>query len=172
MTGTASQAEVVLACLRRRHFAVVSTSDAASIPASAGVSYGASPSDPVIYVLTRRHLQKARNIAQNPRVSLVVPVDRRLAWFLPPATIQLRGTAELLSWTDPEGTAVFQRFWLGRRILHGYRRSHRAGEHRICFIRITLDPVVHTYMLGTRLWQIWRHMESGSNRVVIDRPGP
>lgn len=47
-----------------------------------------------------------------------------------------------------------------------------AQEHRICFIRITLDPVVHTYMLRTRLWQIWRHMESGTNRVVIDRPGP
>lgn len=172
MTNTASQAQTVLACLRRHHFAVLSTSDASSIPASAGVSYGALQSDLVIYVMTRRNLQKARNIAENPQVSLVVPVARRLAWFLPPATMQLRGSAELLEWTDPGGTKVFQHFWLGRRILRGYRRSHRAGEHRICFIRITLDPVIHTYMLGTSLWKIWRQMESGSNRVVIDRPKP
>lgn len=172
MTKTASHAQTLPACLRRQHFAVLSTSDAFSVPASAGVSYGASQSDLVIYVMARRNLQKARNIAENPQVSLVVPVARRLAWFLPPATMQLRGSAELLEWTDPDATKVSQHFWLGRRILRGYRRSHRAGEHRICFIRITLDPVIHTYMLETSLWKIWRQMESGSNRVMIDRPGP
>lgn len=171
MTVTASQAQSVLAHLRRHHFAVLSTSDASGIPASAGVSYGASSSDLVIYVMTRRNLQKARNIAENPNVSLVVPVPRRVTRFLPPATMQLRGSAELLEWDDPGGTAVFRRFWLGRRILHGYRRSRDAGERRICFIRITLEPVVHTYMLGTSVWQIWRRMESGTQRVVIDQPG-
>lgn len=90
MTNTASKAQTLLACLRRQHFAVLSTSDASSIPASAGVSYGASQSDLVIYVMTRRNLQKARNIAEDPQVSLVVPVARRLAWFLPPATMQTR----------------------------------------------------------------------------------
>ena len=169
MTDTTSQAQTS-AYLRRKHFAVLSTSDATGVPASAGVSYGASPADLVIYVMTRRHQQKARNIAQNPQVSLGVPVARRLG-FVPPATLQLRGTAELLEWTDPGGTTVFQHFWMGRRILQGYRRSHRAGEHRICFIRVTVDPVVHTYMLGTSLWQIWRRMESGADRVVLDRPG-
>ena len=130
MTKPASLAQTLLACLRQQHFAVLSTSDASSIPASAGVSYGASQSGLVIYVMTRRNLQKARNIAEDPQVSLVVPVARRLAWFLPPATMQLRGSAELLEWTDPGGTNVFQHFWLGRRILRAYRRSHRARGTR------------------------------------------
>ena len=100
--------------------------------------------------MTRRHLQKARNIAANPAVSLVVPLMRRLLWFLPPPTIQLRGRAEILDWTDEDGTDVFSHFWMGRRILEAYRASHRRGETRICFLRITPDPVVNTYMVGYR----------------------
>ncbi|MBI3691894.1 MAG: pyridoxamine 5'-phosphate oxidase family protein, partial [Mycolicibacterium aromaticivorans] len=108
---------IVQSCLRRHHFAVLSTTDLVGTPASAGVSYGISESGAVIYVMTRRHLQKARNIAANPQVSLVVPLARRLLWFLPPPTIQLRGYAELVDWTDEQATAAFRRFWLGRRIL-------------------------------------------------------
>lgn len=52
----------------------------------------------MIYVMTRRHLRKARNIAHNARVSLVIPLTRRILWFLPPPTIQLQGHAELLDW--------------------------------------------------------------------------
>jgi hypothetical protein len=49
--------------------------------------------DLALYVMTRRHLKKARNIAQSPRVALVVPLPRRFLQFVPPATIQLRGRA-------------------------------------------------------------------------------
>jgi hypothetical protein len=55
---------------------------------------------------------------------------------------------EILDWTDEDGTDVFRRFWMGRRILEGYRASHRRGETRICFLRITPDPLVSTYMVG------------------------
>jgi hypothetical protein len=82
----------------------------------------------VIYVMTRKHLLKARNIAENPNVSLVVPLTRRFLWFLPPPTIQLHGQAEIVDWTDEEGTDVFRRFWMGRRILKAYRESHCRGE--------------------------------------------
>lgn len=126
MTKTASHAQTLPACLRRQHFAVLSTSDAFSVPASAGVSYGASQSDLVICVMARRNCRRHGTSHREPQVSLVVPVARRLAWFLPPATMQLRGSAELLGWTDPDATKVFQHFWPGRRILRGYRRSHRA----------------------------------------------
>ncbi|KDE97118.1 pyridoxamine 5'-phosphate oxidase [Mycolicibacterium aromaticivorans JS19b1 = JCM 16368] len=156
----------VLGYLRGHHFAVLSSSDVAGVPASAGVTYGTSESALVIYVMTRRHLQKARNIAANPQVSVVVPLTRRLMWFLPPPTVQLRGHAELLDWTDEEGTRVFQRFWLGRRILRAYREFHRRGEQRICFIRITPDPAIHTYLVGSSVWQVRRRMESGAATVV------
>lgn len=160
---------IVLKQLRKRDFAVLSTVDENGIPHSAGVNYGVSRQgrDFALYVMTRRHLKKTRNIEQNPNVSLVIPVTRRLVWFLPPPTIQLHGTAEILDWTDAEGTEVFQHFWMGRRILKAYNESHRGGETRICFLKITPDPVIATYMVGYSIWEVRKHMEAASARVVI-----
>src|SRR5512147_176715 len=60
--------DVVLSQLRKRDFAVLSTADAEGNPHAAGVNYGVSRPgrDFALYVMTRRHLKKARNIAQNP----------------------------------------------------------------------------------------------------------
>jgi general stress protein 26 len=161
--------ELVLSHLRTRDFAVLSTVSKENTPHSVGVNYGVSRPGRhfVIYVMTRRHLQKARHIAQNPNVSLVVPLTRRLLWFLPPPTIQVDGRAEILDWTDEDGTDVFRRFWMGRRIQEAYQESHRRGETRICFLKITPDPVVYTYMVGYSVWQVRRRMESGAAKVVI-----
>ena len=156
---------------RKRNFAVLSTSGEASTPHSAGVNYGVSGPDRelVLYVMTRRHLRKARNIVQNPAVSLVVPLARRLLWSLPPPTIQLHGHAEIVDWTDEEGRAVFEDFWMGRRILKAYHASHRRGETRMCFLKITPDPVINTYMVGSSIWQLRNRMESGEASVVNPR---
>ena len=161
--------EMVLNQLRSCHFAVLSTVDKEGTSHSAGVNYGVSkPGDELaIYVMTRRHLQKARNIAQNPSVSLVIPVPRLLLWFVPPATIQLRGRAELLDETHKVGIDVFSHFWVGRRILNAYEQSRRRGETRICFLKITPDPIIRTYMIGYSIWEIKRRMESGAGKVVI-----
>lgn len=161
--------ELVISQLRKRDFAVLSTVSEERRPHSAGVNYGVSRPgrDLAIYVMTRRHLQKARDIAVNPAVSLVVPLMRRLLWFLPPPTIQLRGRAEILGWTDEDGTDVFRRFWMGRRILEAYRASHRRGETRICFLKVTPDPLVYTYMVGYSIWEVRRCMESGAAKVII-----
>ena len=100
-------------------------------PHSAGVNYGStSPGDPfALYVMTRRHLLKARNIASDPRGSLVIPIPRTALAFLPPATIQLHGRAAV-NWDDEAGTGVFERSWMGRRILDGYRRARDPGPLR------------------------------------------
>lgn len=169
MSSCAVTVELLVKHLRKHHFAVLSTSDEHGFSHSAGVNYGISTSagDLVLYVMTRRHLLKARNIAQNPHVSLVVPLRRGLLWFLPPPTIQLRGRAEILDWRDAEGTKVFERFWLGRRILKGYRNYHRRGETRIGFLKITLDPVIRSYLVGASVWQVSRRMESGAAKVIV-----
>jgi general stress protein 26 len=169
-TSSALRARI-LRQLRRQHFAVLSTATADGRPSSAGVSYGVSrPDQPLtFYVMTRRHLQKARNIAQNPEVALVVPVRRWFLWFLPPATIQVRGRAEILDATDTEGRAVFQRFWLGRRIVKSYRAMERRGETRICFLKITPDPIVRSYMVGANVLSLPRHMEAGAGKVFLPR---
>jgi hypothetical protein len=145
---------------------VLSTTDGADRPASAGVTYGATNSGATLYVMTRRHLQKARNVVANQRVSLVIPLARRLLWFVPPATIQLTGRAAVIDWTDSDAVSVFSNFWLGREILSSYRRLHALGENRIAFLRIELDPVIHTYMVDTPVWRVRNHMEAGASTVI------
>lgn len=171
--------ELVLRQLRKQHFAVLSTVGDAVVSHSAGMSYGVSgPGDALaIYVMTRKHLLKARNIARNPRVSLVIPVVRRFLWFLPPATIQLHGRAEILDWTDEAGTRVFENFWMGRRILAAYRESHRRGETRICFLKSrpsrwsgpTWSPTASGRSSDT--WKR-RWSASSSRRSTSPRPAP
>lgn len=87
--------------------------------------------------MTRRHLLKAKQIAQNPHVSLVVPLMRRTLWFLPPATIQVHGQAVILDWTDQEGppssgtsgwAAAFSRPTEG--IFRGQAASQASGVER------------------------------------------
>lgn len=162
--------EMVLNELRKHDFAVLSTVSEDRMPFSAGVNYGVTGTDNelAIYVMTRRHLRKARNIAAYPRISLVVPLARRVLWFLPPATIQLQGTAQILDWTDETGTEVFGRFWMGRRILEAYEKSRRRGETRVCFLKITPDPVVHTYMVGFNPLELRKRMESAAATVTIE----
>jgi len=161
--------ELVLRELRAHDFAILSTVAKDGSPDSAGVSYGVSPRDDelVLYIMTRRHLKKVRNIAINPRISVVVPLKRRILWFAPPATIQLHGAAEVLDWADVEGTSVFRGFWIGRMILRGYEKSRRRGETRICFLRIKMDPTIRTYGVGHSLWELHRHMESGAGTVYF-----
>lgn len=157
----------VLNELRRQHFAVLATADREGHPASAGVTYALSHSEDALYIMTRRHLQKVRNIAANPEVALLVSIPRRLLVQVPPATIQLRGQAQILDSRDEEGNELFSSFWLGRRILKAYRQLQDQGENRVCFLRAELDPVIHTYMVRTPLWQLVRKgMESGSATIV------
>jgi hypothetical protein len=171
--GQRVTADLVLSELRRHDFAVLSTVGEDGGADSAGVNYGVSaPGDELaLYVMTRRPLRKARDVARNPRVSLVVPLPRRLLWFVPPATIQLRGRAELRDGDDPAGTEVFRRFWMGRRILEAYEQSRRRGETRVCFLRVVPDPEIRTYMVGYGVLEVRRRMEAGAGRVVLPATG-
>lgn len=161
--------EQVVGTLRRSHFATLATTGDDGQSHSAGVSYAVSSpgAELVLYVMTRAHLQKARDIAREPRVSMVVPLSRRLLWFLPPPTIQLRGRAEILDWTDEAGTDAFRHFWMGRRILEAYRASRRQGESRICFVKISPEPLLRTYMVGANIWELRDRAESGAAKVLI-----
>lgn len=161
--------EAVVRELRKRDFAVLSTVSDDGRPYSVGVNYGVSlPGQPfAIYLMTRRHLKKARNIAGNPNVSLVVALTRRFLWFLPPPSINFQGRAEILDWQDVDGTQTFESFFMGRQILKGYRLAHRRGETRICFVRIRPDEQISTYMVGYPVWEISKRMESGAARVGV-----
>jgi hypothetical protein len=85
----------------------------------------------------------------------------------PPPTLQLHGRAEILDWWDKGGIAVFDRFWIGRRILHAYAASRKRGDTRVCFLKITLEPTVRAYMVGTSIWDLTRDMEARAATVRI-----
>lgn len=156
--------------IRSHHFAVLATAGSDGSPHAAGVSYGATVEDGrvVIYVMTRRHLRKARDIASRPSVSLVIPIERRVLWVVPPATIQLSGRAELLSQDDASGLAVFARFALGRRIVASYSAMARHGERRVCFVRIAIDADARSYLVGVGLPSVIRRMEAGAARTRLN----
>ena len=161
--------DLVLHQLRKHNFAVLSTVGEDGTADSAGVNYGLAGRDAefAIYVMTRRHLKKARNIARNPNVSLVIPLARRLLWFLPPPCIQVSGKAEILDWNDVAGTEAFRRFWMGRRILAMYEDAQERGETRTCFVKITSNPVISTYMVGYSAWELRSRGELASGKVRV-----
>jgi hypothetical protein len=159
--------DVILKELRGRHFAVLATVDAQGRPHAVGVEYGVAPDGAALYVMTRRHLKKARNIAANPSVALVVPLTRRLLWFVPPPCIQFQGTAEILDRRDADGIETFQAFPTGRVILNRYAAAERRGETRVCFLRITPGPAIFTYAVGQSIWSLLRRMEAGTRTVEV-----
>jgi nitroimidazol reductase NimA-like FMN-containing flavoprotein (pyridoxamine 5'-phosphate oxidase superfamily) len=161
--------ERVVSALRRRDFGVLSTATPDGRPHSVGVVYGVSlPGRPFrLYVMTRRRLRKARNAVENPHVSFVVPVTRRLLWFVPPPCVQFQGTAEVLDRDDPGGVETFRSFAMGRRILAMYEDLARRGETGVCFLRITPDQTLSTYMVGHSIWELMRRMEAGIEQVRV-----
>lgn len=159
----------VLRELERRHFGVLSTVTKEGRSHSVGVVYGVSRrSKPFeIYVMTRRHLKKSRNLAANPNVSMVVPLTRRLLPSVPPPCIQFQGRAEIVDYNNQVGVETFKSFLMGRQILGMYEKLSRRGETRTCFLRITPDPVIFTYMLGRSLLKVRRRMEVGVEKVKV-----
>jgi len=160
---------MVIRELRKRTFGVLSTVGPDGRSHSVGIEYGVFTGAGAfeIYVMTRRQLKKARDIVGNPNVSFVVPLTRRLLWFLPPPCIQFEATAEILDRTDPRGIQTFRTFFMGRRILTMYEELERRGETRTCFLRITPGPVLSTYMVGHSLLELSRRMEVGMEKVEV-----
>ena len=153
--------------LRGRSFAVLSTADDEGRPQSAGIVYAVARARADFYVMTRRHLHKARNVAVNPNVALVVPLSHRVLRFLPPPCIQFQGTAAVLSRDDGAGLAAFESFLLGRAILRMYRRLEQRGESRVCFLRVRPGPAMLAYAVGTPMWRLATRMDRGATRVEV-----
>ena len=161
--------DTVLKELQKSHFGVLSTVTKDGRSHSAGVFYSLSPSArPLeIYVMTRTKLKKARNIMNNSNVSFVVPLRRRFLTFVSSPCIEFQGHAEIIDWKDEIGVAAFKTSFMGRTIVNAYDDMYRQGDTTICFLRITPDPTIFTYGVGVSVWEMRRHMETGSAKVEI-----
>lgn len=137
----------VLPIIGRRSYGVLATSSGRGSAHAAGVLYALVDTD--LYVSTERSSRKARNVAENPRVAVTIPI-RRLP-FGPPAGVQFQARAEVLDVGDP---AVRELHAAGR-----LRRITSHGELELpdgCVLRVSPIGRLHTYGLGMSLVALLR----------------
>jgi len=149
-----------LAAIERRSFAVLSTVSPAGFPHAAGVVY--DNVGPTLYVHTMRSSRKARNLAADGRLAVVVPV-RRLP-VGPAFNVQFQGRGTVLAMDDPEILELLRAGELTTISKHG-----ALDEPDGCFLRIEPSPRLHTYGLGVSLLAIARdplHVGAGRADLV------
>ena len=127
--------------LRKGSFAVVSTVSPAGRPHAAGVVYDTVPGEDALYVHTMRSSRKARNIADNDHVGVVVSVKRLPV--APPYTVQFQGRAELIEMDDPRIEAL-----RGAGHLKAISGHGAIDEPDGVFVRIEPNRRIHTYGIG------------------------
>lgn len=159
--------EIATATLARRTYATLATTSPAGRPHAAGVAYAAVAGPdgvPELYVSTDLDSRKARNVAANPHVGVVVAV-RRLP-VGPPATVQFQGTAEILDLDDPGLRALAATGAL--KAVTGHGELERAGA---CFLRIRPGRRLHTFGLGMSLIALLRDPLNAAGSVELAPAG-
>jgi hypothetical protein len=160
----ADQAARVLRALRSRNFAMLATVSSAGFPHAAGVQYALAGSDtaPVLYTHTMRSSRKARNVAAEGRVGVVVPV-RRLP-VGPPFTLQFQARAEIVEMDSPEIAGLLAGGRLKEVSSHG-----ELDEPDGCYLRIVPNGTIHTYGIGVSAIGVARDpLHVGARTVRLD----
>lgn len=140
-------AEAVLEAIGKRSFATLASTSPEGRPHAAGVLYALSGDH--LYVSTMGSSRKARNIVQDPRVAVTVPVRR--APIGPPSTIIFQTTARVLELDDPELRAATVTGDL--KAVTGHGELELPGG---VFIQVALPRRVVTYGLGMSLLSLMR----------------
>lgn len=128
--------------LRSKTFGILSTVSQDGRPHSVGVVYGISPPGKpfCLYLITRPVLKKARNIAQNPNISFVVPFPHLVLRPLPQSCIQFQAKAEIIPIDNAEATGAFARSVVLRK---SKEHSLRLGES--IFIKVVPDEKIFSF---------------------------
>jgi len=152
----------VTKAIQKRSFCTLATSSSAGRPHVAGVLYEAI--DTTLYVNTLRTSRKARNIVDNTRVAVTIPI-RRLP-VGPPSTIQFQGSAEVLDLDHPDIVALLAAGDLKSITGHG-----ELDQPDGCFVRITPNRRISTYGLGMSLVRLIRDPLHVSGSLELGEPG-
>ena len=156
------QLRIVRRAMARRSFCILATSSAANRPHAVGLLYAAVGFD--LYLLIGADTVKARNIRENPRVAVCIPV--RTFPFAPPMAVQYQGTAHLLPIDDPEITPLLHEGRLKK--ITGLGALNTAGT---TFVRIRPGRRITSYGLGMSLLTLMRDVTQGARSVEVP-PGP
>lgn len=150
----------VIRAIQRRSFCTLATSSPAQQPHVAGVLYEAVGT--TLYLNTLRTSRKARNVADNPRISVTIPVRR--APVGPPSTIQFHGTGTVLASDDPEIVSLLESGHLKSITGHGELELPDT-----CFIRIEPADRIFTYGLGMSLLRLIRDPLNAGGSIRLER---
>lgn len=150
------QRKIIRKAIAKHSFCVLATASAANRPLAAGVLYAVV--DRHIYISTLAGSVKARNVRENHRIALSIPVRRYPLG--PPFSVQLQGTAELRVPDDPEIAGLLEAGALKRITSHG-----ELDAPDPCFIKVTPGPRVATYGLGVSLRELLRDPINASRSV-------
>jgi general stress protein 26 len=154
--------EQVTKAMAKRSFCNLATVSPKGRPHVAGVLYQAIGT--TLYLNTSRDSHKARNVADNPHVAVVIPI-RRLPVGGPPSTVQFQGDAEILPLDDPDMVRLVEAGRLKNITSHG-ELDHPDG----CFIRITPRRRLTTYGLGMSLLTLIREPLSAGGSIELPAP--
>lgn len=161
-TGAAIRldADYLAAKIESRSFCTLATASTDGSPHAAAVLYVVI--DDVLYVNTSRRSRKARNIADNSRVSVCIPIRR--VPIGPPSSVQFAAEAAILTLDHPEIVALLARDALRSITSHG-----ELDEPDSCFLRIVPTGRINTYGLGMPLRQLIRDPLHGAGSVTSTR---
>ena len=141
------EAERIIEAIRKRSFATVATTSPEGWPHAAGVLYAMSGD--TLYISTLRSSRKARNIVENPKVAVSIPVRRTPIG--PPSNISFQTTARVLDLDDPGLRAAATTGEL--KAVTGHGELDLPGG---VFLAIALPRKVVTYGLGMSLLDLIR----------------
>jgi general stress protein 26 len=156
----ARQLQAVERAIARHSFCVLATSSAANRPHAVGILYAAVGFD--LYLLIGGETIKARNIRENPRVAVSIPVRTIPIPMAPPMAVQYQGTAELLTVDDPEITTLLRDGKLKK--ITGLGALKAPG---VMFVRVRPGRRIASYGIGVSPLSLMRDVTSGARSVEV-----
>jgi nitroimidazol reductase NimA-like FMN-containing flavoprotein (pyridoxamine 5'-phosphate oxidase superfamily) len=139
-------------------FCTLATSSPDGRPHVAGVLYAWVNGS--LYVSTFDDSRKARNVRENARVAICVPV-RKLP-FGPPYSIQFQATAEVVPADDPAIRTLIARGRFKKILAHGVLENPKT-----IFLRVTPGKRANVSGLGFSLRQIIRNPTAAVSSVDL-----
>ena len=158
-SDTERQRRIVRRAIARRSFAVLATSSAANRPHSAGVLYATTPHG--LFVSTSGGSVKARNVRENGRVGVSIPV--RKVPLGPPFVVQFQTAAEVLPIDHPLIRALLAAGELKSLTSHG-----ELDLPDSVFLRLRMPRRVVTFGLGVPLLSVVRHPLDAGRSVDLE----
>ncbi len=155
---TERQLKSIRKAIARNSYCTLATASAENRPLVVGVLYAVV--DDFLYVSTLSSSAKVRNLAENDRVAVCIPVRRYPVG--PPFSLQFQGRAEVRSIEDTEISALVEAGQLKRITSHG-----ELDDPAACILKISPAPRMATYGFGLSLLELLRDPLHGSRSFEV-----